>query len=267
MACRDRRSRAVRANKAERFRRYVNAKFDDNLTTLHEAFKQSFDADLFQRGRQCLILGDHEQFAGIIELMTGPVVIECEIEPEDLKTVEAEEQTAPVFVKRSSESLLERNQMLNVKGSVYVDLDPCQQKQCDIRTCESCPMELINTPLSIDSTCTIVYTPPGVSTSAFELSVPPSHRGRIYNTDHVVPGQSVPAQSLVLTHRLDVLNSFQGIKIAFVPYMRHCLGLWSVKYPRLTQQSFAHILMQLNGCYVIRRNSPFATVFKFRRKA
>lgn len=128
-------------------------------------------------------------------------------------------------------------------------------ERCDPGDCEDCqPLPRPFIP-KIGSGSVVIYAGPGSGKTTLIASVKKAKRSTIYDTDHMKIGEEVPANSLLFTDRPDIVKSYHGVKIAFVPYKKHWMRLCLKKYPQATEQWFHDQQRYLIGCLLLRRNS------------
>lgn len=118
------------------------------------------------------------------------------------------EEVEPLVVKLESECV--------ALLTVHIETKECQiQNRCDIRTCTTC----IQNNLNIISNCDVmIYSGPGNGKTTFLQTIPLSHLGRFYDTDHLSTEQAkgLEFRSIVITNQWHLLQHSK-IKIIHLP--------------------------------------------------
>lgn len=129
-------------------------------------------------------------------------------------------------------------------------------EHCDPADCTSCVALPYPLAPQIGRDSLLIYAGPGSGKTEWIKSLRlRRYFGRIFDTDHMSPGFKVPPKSLVFTNRPDVLEQYDGTKIAFLPFRRHWLRLCSTKCPNVHDSWYDDAIRRIHGCILIRRNA------------
>lgn len=137
---------------------------------------------------------------------------------------------------------------------------------CDPTICDNCePLPEGSFP-SIEKNCVVVYAGPGAGKTQCQISLREQYgrRIRLYDTDHVKPDQKIPAKSIVFTNRADVLMSYDGARIAYLPYRRRWIRMCLSKCPGTKDSWYDDVVRLIKNSVVVRGNNYLSEDINFK---
>lgn len=153
----------------------------------------------------------------------------------------------------------------NLTIQLVENMDESRFEHCDPAVCTDCVALSYPDLLKISSNCVVIYSGPGAGKTECikDLRRTFGRKITIRDTDHLKSTDVVPKNSVLFTNRADVLMSYDGAKIAFLPYRRHWIDQCSSKCAGTLDSWYDDVVNLLNGCILVRRNCYLSECISF----
>lgn len=261
----NRKSKAVRAKRADKYRAYNNERSLCHLNELIQLVMGNYadlkcDLDIIGRARKHLIA--HE-FVEIHKL-----VISVKLELLNVSMTLASEEE--MFEFEECEPLQDRLysfadclQISDANIDICVKVTRPVVDRCDPAVCQDCvPLAFPNLPIVSKPGGVVIYTGPGGGKTTLIKQLPQEFRGVVYDSDHA-PSILQP-DCLLFTNRIDILNMHPGLKFAVVPSRSVWLERCRTKIPSAPDCWYDDLRTSVQRCFLIRSNKFLSDIIRLR---
>lgn len=261
----NRKSKATRFKRAENYRAYNNQRSLKHFNELIQLVMGNYadlkyDLDIIGRARTHLL---NNEFESIHKLL---ISIKLELMNVSMKLASEEE----ILEFEECEPLQDR--LYNFADCVIVsdsNLDICIKSaspvvdRCDPAVCQTCtPLAFPDLPVVSKSGGVAIYAGPGSGKTTLIKQLPSEFRGVVYDSDHFP--KFIKPDSLLFTNRIDVLNSFPGLRFAVVPSRSVWLERCRIKIPSAPDSWYDDLRLSVRRCFVIRSNKYLSDIIRLR---